>query len=185
MEHNALHTEETSSMPRRLLVLNELIETALDPTLAHVVFFGMRNFIDDTNYLYDVIFHVKADVADPFCSVNPKRLIVPVIRGSEEEVVSTIHSMHKKHPAFTRYAAVGDPLTFWEVEQHSLGVEMQQRRYYTVEEQRLWDHQETPKMEKHVKFMRRAIERRFRPSRCASAPATAVATEPLVKLNAS
>jgi len=180
MKHHAQHTEETSSKPRRIVIFRELIETALDPELDSVVLFGMAEYLEDPQHLYDVVYHVKADVADPFCTVNPRRLITPVIRGSQDEVVRTIHSLHEKHPAFTRYAAVDNSLTFWDVEQHPLGVEVRQRRYCTVGEQQLWDYAELPGKEEKVKFFRRAIDRRFRPGRKGFrfAPASATTGEP-------
>ena len=175
MEHNVPQTEDASAKPTRFLVFKELIETALNPELENVVLFGMKRFIADPNYQYDLLFYAKAGIADPYCRIRLRRMIIPVLRGPD--IFSTIFRIHSKHPEFTRYAIAKERhIDFCDTLSTSHGMQFQPLgKYKGIAEQVFWDFVQHPKLKRRVEFLRRAIDRRFRPRRCVSATTTAIA----------
>ena len=184
MEHANIDIQPEVTSTRRLLVFKELTEIARNPQNDNVVLFGVTDFLH-SQYSYDLVFHAKAGIRNPYCKVGPRRMIIPVLRLPEDEVVEAIYALYRSHPAFDRYAvAYADSLTFWEVAREKFGVAIEQRHlYHTAEEQQVWECMDDPKLEHRVSFMRRAIDRRFRPERIADESVPAVTRESLIRIS--
>lgn len=186
MEHANIDIQPEATSTRRLLVFKELTEIARNPQNDNVVLFGVTDFLH-SQYSYDLVFHAKAGIRNPYCKVGPRRMIIPVLRLHEDEaeVVEAIHALHRSYPTFERYAVADeDSLTFLEVFKEEFGLFIQKRHlYHTAEEQQVWECMDDPKLEHRVNFMRRAIDRRFRPERIADESVPAVTRESLIRIS--
>jgi len=185
MEHASIEMRSDENNPsRRLLVFKELTDVARNPELENVVLFGVTDFLR-SQYRYDLVFHAKVGIMNPFCKVGPRRMIIPVLRLPEDEVVEAIYALYRSYPTFDRYAvADDDSLSFWEMTRGKLGVAIQKRHlYHTAEEQQVWECMDDPKLEDRVSFMRRAIDRRFRPERIADESVPAIKRESLIRIS--
>jgi hypothetical protein len=175
MEYKAPQTEDSPSKPTRFLVFKELIETALNPELKDVFLFGVKKFVADPYYQYDLLFHAKAGILDPYCRIRPRRMIIPVLRGPNS--FSTICGMHSQHPDFTRYGIARERhVDFCDTLSTSHGMQLQPLgKYKGIAEHVFWDFIRRPELKRHVEFLRSAIDRRFRPKRCISATTKTIA----------
>ena len=163
MNRKDCQINELPSSNRKLVIFEELVEIATNPDLENVVLFGMKRFYVEDTREYDLIFHVKTDVDNPYLRVKPSRWIIPVLKVNHLLSAHTISEHHSQHPSFTRFALSGRPLSFWDITQDDRSNQVRRvKKCKMISEQVFWDHVQLPEMMRHVGLMRRAIDRRFK-----------------------
>jgi hypothetical protein len=107
----------------KILIFQEVHEKALDVCLQDLVLFGEENFIEDENGVYDLIFYAKQTY--PYDKKNPCSLVIPIVKVfNDDEAINQISNLNSKHPNFTRYAVLNDPLDFYKVSHKQSGREI-------------------------------------------------------------
>ena len=127
----------------RILILKDVAEIAKNWNLENVVLFGEKDFIDDTNHVYDFIFFAKQTL--PYRSSKMVSLVIPVIKASsKDEAINIIYSLFMEHPDFNRFAVLQqgqDCLDFYNVCPKELGKEINlMGKYFTVDNKQFYDH---------------------------------------------
>lgn len=97
-----------------IIIYNQVRDRAFDNDLENLILFGEKNYIDDTNKVYDLIFHSKQ--INPYSFKKPTSLVIPVIRTfNEKQAIETIYDINKQFPDFDRFAVSGEFLDFYKI----------------------------------------------------------------------
>lgn len=142
-------------------MFEDLEKFVLDKTKKNVVLFGANRFFNSDNVKYDVVFHVRENVQDPYQIIKPTSLVLPVIRDSFPEV--EISRLNAQYPSFTRFAVPEkDRILFYDIRKHALGRELKCADGYSrIPEGPFFERVNLPEMEKEVRRLRVEIDERY------------------------
>lgn len=147
---------------RKILIFKEIRDKAFDRNLNNLVLFGEKDYINDTENIYDLIFYSKQVIlTDPFR--KPCSLVIPVIRTfNEKEAIEKINHLNEQFSDFNRFAVSGEFLDFYEVIKKRLGKEIKGLgKYNVVDSDKLVEYSEDPTFEQKIEQQIRKINSHY------------------------
>ncbi|MDP3027622.1 MAG: hypothetical protein Q8N63_08000 [Nanoarchaeota archaeon] len=98
----------------KILMFRPIGDLTFNNDIENLVLFGEENFVDDSEEIYDLIFHSK-QIANPYEQKKPCSLVIPVLRTfNKTEAYKMIRDLNKAFPDFDRFAVSGEFLDFYQ-----------------------------------------------------------------------
>lgn len=147
----------------KILIFKEIRDKALDNNLDDLVLFGEKDYVNDTNNIYDLIFYSK-QIVNPYLCVKACSLVIPVIRTfNEKEAIEKIHDLNEQFPDFNRFVVSGEFLDFYAVIKRGLGKEIKSLgKYNVVDSDKLVEYSKDPVFEQKIEQQIRKINNNYK-----------------------
>lgn len=143
------------------IIFDSVRDRALDHSLENIVLFGERNFIEDENGVYDLVFYSKEIV--PYSYEKPTSLVIPVIKEFDDSLaIEKLLNINQEYPNFEDFAVSGEFLDFYRVHDLKQGKGVEHLgKYFHVDEDSLVEKSTDPTFENRLEHIKRKIENNY------------------------